>query len=230
MDKTDSLGRVPISSSARLDEKSAQQSMVKAVMDLIITLSHSYPIMPMDKDERARWLLTYCQDLGAQNPADIRKACAIYRQNPANRFMATSGALLGIIHSWRTDAKKSQMRPTMDGSHQPWDGGCTCRACIEKIPRQGFYKASDRHHRQDEYDREQADAHFKGRIEPSKLDDAEMRLRNELINRIVMNNPKIDREMARRKVMAERTAILYPHNKFAVHHAKLFPQITMGEP
>ncbi len=234
-DKTDSLGKVPTNKPTELQPKSTQNSSRelskgRKIAALIDLLALNYPLPPMSETQKQAWVLTYVTDLGGYQVEQIERACSLYRQNAQNKFMATSGALLALIAGTRTEPRNSLMRPTPDGGHQPWDGSCTCRACIEKTPRQGFYKASDRHHRQDEYDREQADAHFKSRIEPSKLDEAEMRLRNELINRIVMDNPKMDREMARRRVMAERTAILYPHNKFAVFHAKLFPQITTGEP
>lgn len=29
----------------------------------------------------------------------------------------------------------------VDGVWQPWGGGCRCRSCLNKVPRQGFYKA-----------------------------------------------------------------------------------------
>jgi len=167
----------------------------------------------MTVPQRQMWLLTYVSDLGAFELGKIKRACEIYRQNGDNKFMATSGALLDLIKSTRTEPRNPHMRPTPDGGEQPWSGACTCELCTQKLARAGFYRAFAKESRSEDYDREQADQWFKGKIEPSKIDDEEMRLRNQLVNALVMDKG-LDREDAARKVMGERTRILYPDNKY----------------
>lgn len=192
---------------------SRQSSKGQKIVAMVEILGLNYQLPQMSETQKQAWLLTYAQDLGGYDLEQIKRACERYRQNGSNRFMATSGALLEIIKSTRTEPRSRQMRPTPDGGEQPWGGECSCWLCAEKTPRDGFYRAPIEEVREMNYDREQADQHFKAKIEPSKLDPEEMALRNLMINRLVMDKG-LTREMAQRRVMGERTKVLYPNNKY----------------
>ncbi len=80
--------------------------------------------------------------------------------------------------------------------------------------RGNFYKASKIERAAFDLECEESDHWFKNKIAPSKLDEAEMRLRNEPINKLVLYSG-MDREEARVQVMRERTTILYADNPYA---------------
>lgn len=101
------------------------------------------------------WLATYCHDLSGRTNEAIELACTQYRQNHENRFMATSGALLHLMNE-RTEKVRINGR-VVDGRFQPYGGLCGCTDCVEKRPRDGFYKASAEFHNEQRAERRGAD-------------------------------------------------------------------------
>lgn len=165
--------------------------------------------------DRSKWLElfhSFGADLVKFSIGEIRTGCIHWRQN-GERFFPTPGQLMDAIRK-STERQKPVGRPTPSGQHQPWGGDCQCDRCRDKTPREGFYRASPEEHAA--ANRLERDLAYRDemRLEPSKFDDDEMRLRNQLINDLVLNTG-MNRETARMKVMLERTKILYPDNRFA---------------
>lgn len=69
--------------------------------------------------------------------------------------MATSGALLHLMNE-RIEKVRINGR-IIDGRFQPYGGACGCRDCVEKRPREGFYKASAEFHAGQSAERDGAD-------------------------------------------------------------------------
>lgn len=163
----------------------------------------------MTDSERKVWFSDYCRDLADKSDAQLAYACRRYRQNSANRFFPTPGQLLELCDSpFHDDAPVRSEGRVVDGKWQPWGGACQCRRCVEKIPREGFYKAPKEFAERMNWEREQLEQWQRNRIGPSKLDADEMYARRMLVDELVRGG--MDSESARTRVMIERTAMLYP--------------------
>ena len=154
----------------------------------------------MSDDERRVWLQTYCEDLGAYTDAEIGNACKRYRQDGANRYFPTPGALLDLMKNPYADP------PTARRGNDLWarlgfgGGGCICPKCA----------AED--YRRAEATRAELKAWTDYQIERrclSRLDEAERHTRFLMTQELVRDHGW-EWEDARRKVMVERTRALYP--------------------
>ena len=66
------------------------------IMARITALEMHFPKSAMTDGERRVWFQQWCEDLKHKTDAEIAYACMRYRQNGANKFMATSGQLIPL--------------------------------------------------------------------------------------------------------------------------------------
>lgn len=74
--------------------------------------------------EQARLLMEdYLSDLSGYSPAQVERACAEYRQNPANKFFPHSGELLGLMGHGKTEYRSRlpthRATPALTGPRAP---------------------------------------------------------------------------------------------------------------
>lgn len=209
-------GNLPMIGEPLSRENSSPNSPEKlaAILVELERLAIHYPRTDMDRAKWRELFRTFAGDLARFSVNDVRYGCTHWRQS-GERFFPTPGQLIETIRqSGDRPSAIASGRPTRDGGIQPWGGACQCADCRNKTPHEGFYRASP-----DEYDvaertKSELELWTEGQLEPSKLDADEMRLRNQLINDLVLNHA-MDREMARMKGMVERTKVFYPDNHLA---------------
>lgn len=75
----------------------------KQIAAILARLSLHY-WRPDYSPEQARLLMEdYLSDLSGYSPAQVERACAEYRQNPANKFFPHSGELMGLMGHGKTE-------------------------------------------------------------------------------------------------------------------------------
>lgn len=163
----------------------------------------------MSDTERRVWLETYCDDLGAYTAAEIGNACKRYRTSGENRYFPTPGALLDLMKNPYADP------PTAHKGDDLWKrlgfggGGCKCERCGAKARRDGFFAASQDDYRRDETTRKELAYFAESKTLTSRLDDDEQHKRFLMTQELVRDHGW-EWEVARRKVMVERTREIYP--------------------
>lgn len=144
-----------------------------------------------------------CEDLAGRTEAEIAHACQRWRTGTKSYF-PTSGQLLELMKNPYADPPNKH--------REIFGAGCKCPRCVNKTPRDGFFKATADDYVRGDLTRAELDGHQQRQMIPSRLDDAEMHTRFLMTQELVRDHGH-EWEDARRKVMVERTRALYPEFK-----------------
>jgi len=186
--------------------------MRKQILARVAALELLYGRQSMTDAERRVWLETYCEDLGTHTDDQIADACKRYRQDGANRFFPTPGALLDLMKNPYADPPTASRRNDWHERLGFGGGACQCPRCAAKEHRDGFFVAPAENYRRAEKIGQEMAYWTEQQMPTSRLDEAETHKRF-LMTQDLVRDHGWEWEPARRKVMVDRTRALYPEFK-----------------